>query len=195
MASYPQIIPRPADWRMGGPAPWAQLSAEQRSDLSLDRVIDALAAAGLDRAPSLAATPRDNDLEILDGLLDAPELRSSAVLLALFEEAGEARIVLTRRSGRLSSHRGEVSFPGGRLDEGEGPGVGAFVESTKACGPAAANTASGSRPPLLQGPEAVLPMARAGANPPTAMVRALAKTVIVWASIVFLPFFHTWSIF
>ena len=129
MASYPQNIPRPADWRIGAPAPWMHLGAHERSGLSLARILDALAAAGLDRAPTSAATPRDNDLEILDGLLDAPELRSSAVLLALFEEAGEARIVLTRRSGRLSSHRGEVSFPGGRLDEGEGPVDGALREA------------------------------------------------------------------
>jgi 8-oxo-dGTP pyrophosphatase MutT (NUDIX family) len=30
-----------------------------------------------------------------------------------------AEVLLTRRSTRLSSHRGEISFPGGRADEGE----------------------------------------------------------------------------
>ena len=43
----------------------------------------------------------------------------SAVLVALFEEDGEARVVLTRRSTRLRTHRGQVSFPGGRIDSGE----------------------------------------------------------------------------
>lgn len=43
----------------------------------------------------------------------------SAVLVALFEEGGEARVVLTRRSERLRTHRGQVSFPGGRIDPGE----------------------------------------------------------------------------
>jgi 8-oxo-dGTP pyrophosphatase MutT (NUDIX family) len=47
------------------------------------------------------------------------ERRPSAVLLALFEEDGETRVVLTVRSSRLRSHRGEVAFPGGRLDAGE----------------------------------------------------------------------------
>jgi 8-oxo-dGTP pyrophosphatase MutT (NUDIX family) len=43
----------------------------------------------------------------------------SAVLIALFEEAGEARVVLTRRSAELRTHRGQVSFPGGRMDPHE----------------------------------------------------------------------------
>jgi 8-oxo-dGTP pyrophosphatase MutT (NUDIX family) len=45
--------------------------------------------------------------------------RHSAVLAPLFEEAGETRVVLTRRASTLSSHRSEVSFPGGRVDPGE----------------------------------------------------------------------------
>ena len=43
----------------------------------------------------------------------------AAVLVPLFEEGGEARVVLTRRAATLRSHRGEVSFPGGRADPGE----------------------------------------------------------------------------
>jgi 8-oxo-dGTP pyrophosphatase MutT (NUDIX family) len=41
------------------------------------------------------------------------------VLCALFDEHGEAHVLLTRRSSRLRSHTGQVSFPGGRLDDGE----------------------------------------------------------------------------
>lgn len=62
--------------------------------------------------------------------LDAP----AAVLVALFEEAGEARVVLTRRSTRLRSHTGEVAFPGGRLEEGEEPLVGALREAAEEIG-------------------------------------------------------------
>ena len=43
----------------------------------------------------------------------------AAVLVALFEEGGEARVLLTRRSTQLRTHRGQVSFPGGRIDHGE----------------------------------------------------------------------------
>lgn len=47
--------------------------------------------------------------------------RHSAVLVALFDGNVGPEVVLTRRAWHLSSHRGEVSFPGGRLDPGESP--------------------------------------------------------------------------
>ncbi len=45
--------------------------------------------------------------------------RASAVLAPLYDDHGEAHVVLTRRSWHLRSHRGEVSFPGGGRDPGE----------------------------------------------------------------------------
>jgi 8-oxo-dGTP pyrophosphatase MutT (NUDIX family) len=51
------------------------------------------------------------------------------VLVALFEEDGEARVVLTRRAAHLRTHTGEVSFPGGRLDGDETPEEGALREA------------------------------------------------------------------
>jgi 8-oxo-dGTP pyrophosphatase MutT (NUDIX family) len=54
---------------------------------------------------------------------------TAAVLVALFEEDGEARMILTRRAASLRSHRGEVSFPGGRLDPGEDPPGAALREA------------------------------------------------------------------
>jgi 8-oxo-dGTP pyrophosphatase MutT (NUDIX family) len=45
--------------------------------------------------------------------------RPSAVLCALFDEDGQAHVVLTRRSSSLRSHSHQVSFPGGRIEEGE----------------------------------------------------------------------------
>ena len=43
----------------------------------------------------------------------------SAVLVPLFEEEGQAWVLLTRRSQHLRAHKGEVAFPGGRQDDGE----------------------------------------------------------------------------
>jgi 8-oxo-dGTP pyrophosphatase MutT (NUDIX family) len=48
-----------------------------------------------------------------------PDRRPAAVLCALFDEGAEAHVILTRRSSNLRSHTGEVSFPGGRLEDGE----------------------------------------------------------------------------
>jgi peroxisomal coenzyme A diphosphatase NUDT7 len=52
-----------------------------------------------------------------DPPIDTP--RSSAVLVAIADGPLGAEVLLTRRSGTLTSHRGEISFPGGRLDAGE----------------------------------------------------------------------------
>ena len=44
----------------------------------------------------------------------------AGILIPLFEQNGELRVLLTQRSDFLSSHGGEVSFPGGKTDPGEG---------------------------------------------------------------------------
>jgi 8-oxo-dGTP pyrophosphatase MutT (NUDIX family) len=47
--------------------------------------------------------------------------RPSAVLLALVDGPAGPEVLLTKRSMALRSHRGEISFPGGRMDPGETP--------------------------------------------------------------------------
>ena len=58
-----------------------------------------------------------------EGIPHEPEFlagpRPSAVLVPVFEEHGETWMLFTRRAQNLRNHRGEVSFPGGRQDEGE----------------------------------------------------------------------------
>lgn len=44
--------------------------------------------------------------------------RPAAVLLPVFEEHGEARLVLTKRPEWMPSHQGEIAFPGGKLEAG-----------------------------------------------------------------------------
>jgi 8-oxo-dGTP pyrophosphatase MutT (NUDIX family) len=89
---------------------------------------------------------------ILVNETNAPALRfvNAAVLAVLFEEEGEARLVLTRRSSSLRSHRGEVSFPGGRLDPGEQPAAAALREAHEevALDPAAVTTVGWIHPVL-----------------------------------------------
>jgi 8-oxo-dGTP pyrophosphatase MutT (NUDIX family) len=114
-----QVIPRPAGWRPGRPAPWAALPPSSRRGLALSRVMAAVEAS----QPGTLEEPR----VVFDGFPDPGS--SSAVLVALFEEDGETRVVLTRRAAHLRSHRGEVSFPGGRLDPGEAPEDGARREA------------------------------------------------------------------
>ena len=61
----------------------------------------------------------------------SPTGARAAVLVPIFEEDGEARVVLTRRAADLRTHPGEVSFPGGRLDAGETPEQGALREAAE----------------------------------------------------------------
>ncbi len=116
----PQIIPRPAGWRLGRPAPWHRIPAAERV-VDLDRVERMLAArgAGQLRAGNWAPT----DLT-----------RTSAVLVPLYEDAGELYVVLTRRAATLRTHTSEVAFPGGRSDEGESPLVTALREAEEEIG-------------------------------------------------------------
>lgn len=46
--------------------------------------------------------------------------KRAAVLICLFEgEDGDIRVLLTKRSSKLSTHSGEVSLPGGKLEAGD----------------------------------------------------------------------------
>lgn len=44
------------------------------------------------------------------------ERAAAAVLVPIVERTDGLRVIYTRRSDRLSSHRGQVAFPGGRFD-------------------------------------------------------------------------------
>ncbi len=133
----PQVIPRPADWSPGGPAPWADVPPALRARIGLDRVLAALGKVGQNGpAPRDFSTDAALDPHIVVGE-GAPALLgtvNSAVLAVLYEEEGDTRIVLTRRSTAMRTHRGEVSFPGGRLDQGENPTSGALREAHEEVG-------------------------------------------------------------
>lgn len=47
-------------------------------------------------------------------------LKPSAVLVLIYEKMGEHYIVLTKRTQDVEHHKGQMSFPGGAYDEGDG---------------------------------------------------------------------------
>jgi 8-oxo-dGTP pyrophosphatase MutT (NUDIX family) len=106
----PQLIPRPETWAPGEDNPWHGLV--DPAALTVDAVERAMASLMSGRLTPDPLPP-----------MRAPVLssqRRAAVLAPVYAGShGEARIVLTRRSGRLNTHQGEVAFPGGRLDPGE----------------------------------------------------------------------------
>lgn len=93
-----QIVPRPTNWTIGPGAPWAP-----GATAPLDAVLDAVPAEERPLLPSF------------------PNARPSAVLVLLHDGEAGPEVLLTRRSWELRHHRGEVSFPGGRMDPGESP--------------------------------------------------------------------------
>jgi 8-oxo-dGTP pyrophosphatase MutT (NUDIX family) len=91
-----QIIPRPPVWSLGPEPPWAIGARPTLTQL-------------------LGAAP-----DVVRPLLpDFQDSRHSAVLVLLTDAGEGPELLLTRRSWEMRNHRGEVSFPGGRMDPGE----------------------------------------------------------------------------
>ena len=62
--------------------------------------------------------------------LDAPELKSSAVLVPIFWREGAPHLVFTRRTEDVATHKSQICFPGGRVAKGDrGPVDTALRES------------------------------------------------------------------
>jgi peroxisomal coenzyme A diphosphatase NUDT7 len=106
-----QIVPRPEGWELGPPAPWAA-----DASTTLEQVLEVVP---------------EHDAPLLPAF---PGARHSAVLLALTDGPDGPEVLLTRRSWELRHHRGEVSFPGGRMDAGETPTETALREAHEEVG-------------------------------------------------------------
>lgn len=50
-------------------------------------------------------------------VLDPADLSHAAVLLLLFEKGGVSHVLLTKRTSDVEHHKGQISFPGGSVDE------------------------------------------------------------------------------
>jgi 8-oxo-dGTP pyrophosphatase MutT (NUDIX family) len=82
--------------------------------------------------------------------LDAPGSTDAAVLIPLYEQAGDLTAVFTKRRDDLRRHAGEISFPGGRQDfPDEDLRVTALRESEEEIGlPREAVHLAGALPPV-----------------------------------------------
>lgn len=104
------------DWRALQHAPWDRLDTRALSD------IDAVCSALTRFRP--------------DPLLQVPATgaHASAVLVPLYVANDEPHVLLTRRSAALSTHAGQIAFPGGRLEPGETSIQAAFRETREEIG-------------------------------------------------------------
>lgn len=82
-----------------------------------ERIVRRLSATCLPADPAAAA-----EREIPAGQAHVwyrMPLRPAAVLMPLFDEAGEVSLLLTERTHDLPEHPGEVALPGGRAEPGD----------------------------------------------------------------------------
>jgi 8-oxo-dGTP pyrophosphatase MutT (NUDIX family) len=63
-----------------------------------------------------------------------PDTRPGAVLLPILAGGPRPRLVFTRRTETMSRHAGEISFPGGLADPGEGLAAAALREAQEELG-------------------------------------------------------------
>ena len=94
-----QRIPRPADFRVAGPPAWEGLEPEDRR-LPLAEV----------RRRLLQSPPGADAVSLVPGSVP------SAVLAPLVEIGGETHVLFIKRPETMSTHKGEIAFPGGKSD-------------------------------------------------------------------------------
>ncbi len=88
----------------------------------------------LTRLPPLEELLTADDLEKQRDAAQA-ELRPAAVLLLVVNRAGGPTVLFTQRTSHLPAHAGQISFPGGRCEEGDSdPETTALRESTEEVG-------------------------------------------------------------
>lgn len=76
------------------------------------------------------ATRGDHDLN--PGMtLPSAALRPAAVLVPLIDRAEGMSVLLTQRTPHLSAHAGQISFPGGRIEEDDADAIEAALRETE----------------------------------------------------------------
>lgn len=116
-----QVIPRPESWRLGEVPDWIN----QPTQLPNVSVLAERIANRMRPAENLSAELSQEWVA---------SARSSAVLVPLVDTENGPSFILTTRADHLRNHRGEVSFPGGRVEEAESVHAAALRETEEEIG-------------------------------------------------------------
>lgn len=78
---------------------------------------------------------RDGIAEALRGQTprraDRPDFRQAAVLLPLYQSEVGPHLILTKRTEEVPTHKGQIGFPGGGFEEGDGNLLGTALRETQ----------------------------------------------------------------
>ena len=102
-----QVIPRPSQWREGEEPSWFSHDRAMLHDMS--HVLESLSSHVVNRNEDSSEMSQEW----------VATARVSAVLVALVEHPDGPSVILTRRTDHLRNHPGQISFPGGRVEESE----------------------------------------------------------------------------
>ena len=87
------------------------------------------------RADIMAAIGGDDRLnpDDRDAFMDR-DFKHAAVLIPVIDRGDDAHVLLTQRTEHLSSHKGQIAYPGGKIDAGETPEQAALREAWEEVG-------------------------------------------------------------
>jgi 8-oxo-dGTP pyrophosphatase MutT (NUDIX family) len=109
------------------------LGASPANRFSADAFFGAVA-----KTLDVATTPGGDHVLNPDFVRVEFEYRDAAVLIPVVAHEPEATVILTLRTGHLSSHAGQIAFPGGKIDAGDAsPAAAALREAEEEIGLAA----------------------------------------------------------
>src|SRR5690554_6812073 len=104
----------------------------QNPDDTIQKIKESLELRLPGEEAHLAMSPsgRGRSSELLKGV-DPTSYRPSAVALILYKKASEYRIILTQRATYNGKHSGQISFPGGRVENFDKSILEAAIRETK----------------------------------------------------------------
>ncbi len=85
-----------------------------------DQIIDRLRRHRAEDSAGNATPGIRGDHDLNPGMGVAPDLTPAAVLVGLVDHPGGLTVLLTQRTDHLLHHAGQISFPGGHTDPGDG---------------------------------------------------------------------------
>ena len=110
----------------------SNLSADEFRTLCLSRLLAEPSEAIFDPRSEKSWSPSDFDLnpDMVADFAVMDEARAAAVLIPVIARP-ELTVLLTQRTESLSTHAGQIAFPGGRVDEGDASVVDAALREAE----------------------------------------------------------------